>query len=107
MVLGVTGLNHIYGQEIIPFPDINESQLAVYNQSEMIDDHNYSFYTKAYQDALTKIDADIESLNKSIQNEIETENRIPLENHKKELLKKRSELLKEADLLEDLNKFYD
>ena len=93
-------------QEIIPFPDLSESHIAVYNQVETIDSHNYSLYTKDYQDALTKMDLEIESVTSMIEKEANKEQRTLLESQKAEIEKKRALLIKEAELLEDLNKFY-
>lgn len=94
------------GQEIIPFPDLSESHIAVYNQVETIDSYNYSLYTKDYQDALTKMDLDIETVTSLIEKEVNKAQRTVLESQKADLVKKRVLLLKEAELLEDLNKFY-
>ena len=94
------------GQEIIPFPDLSESHIAVYNQVETIDNHNYSLYTKDYQDALTKMDLEIETVANLIVKESNKDQRKVLESQKADLIKKRVLLLKEAELLEDLNKFY-
>ena len=94
------------GQEIIPFPDLSESHIAVYNQVETIDNHNYSLYTKDYQDALTKMDLEIETVANLIVKESNKDQRKVLESQKADLVKKRVLLLKEAELLEDLNKFY-
>ncbi|MGB5321688.1 hypothetical protein [Lutimonas sp.] len=94
------------GQEIIPFPDLSESHIAVYNQVDLIDSHNYSLYTKDYQDSLHKIDRDIETVNSEIEKESNKAQITSLESKKAELIKKRNLLLKEAELLEDLNKFY-
>jgi len=94
------------GQEIIPFPDLSENHIAVYNQVEIIEDHNYNLYSKDYRDALKKIDQEIELVNKLIENESNKVERTSLESQKTILLKKRTQLLQEADLLEDLNKLY-
>lgn len=94
------------GQEIIPFPDLSESHIAVYNQIETIDSYNYSLYTKDYQDALTKMDLEIEAVASLIEKEANKAQRTLLESQKAGLVKKRVLLLKEAELLEDLNKFY-
>lgn len=94
------------GQEIIPFPDLSENHIAVYNQVEIIEDHNYNLYNKDYSDALKKIDQEIELVNKLIENESNKVQRTSLESQKAMLLKRRTGLLIEADLLEDLNKLY-
>lgn len=108
-VLGVFCLGAVSitkGQEIIPFPDLSESHTALYNQAEIIDSQNYSLYTKDYQDALIKIDRDIETVNSQLENESNEVKRKSLQSKKAQLAKKRTLLLKEAELLEDLNKFY-
>lgn len=94
------------GQEIIPFPDLSESHIAVYNQSETIDDHNYSLYTKDYQDALKNIDDEIVEITEQIENESDVDQKTKMQNNRTSLVKKRSSLLQEAELIEDLNKFY-
>ena len=96
----------VNGQEIIPFPDLSENHIAVYNQVEIIEDYNYSLYTKDYRDALKQIDQEIEVVNKRIENESNKVQRTSLQSQKTLLIKKRSGLLQEADLLEDLNKLY-
>lgn len=94
------------GQEIIPFPDLSENHIAVYNQVEIIEDHNYNLYTKDYRDALKQIDHEIEAVNKLIENESNKVQRTSLQSQKAILIKKRTGLLQEADLLEDLNELY-
>ena len=96
----------VKAQEIIPFPDLSESHIAVYNQAEVIDDHNYSLYTKDYQDSLKQVDLEIEEITERIQKESNKIHRTSLQTEKTILVKKRSGLLQEAELLEDLNKFY-
>jgi len=96
----------LYGQEIIPFPDLSESHIAVYNQKEVFDDHNYSLLTEDYQEALRKIDHEILALEAQIETTTVSKNGTSLESQKVELNKKRSKLLEEAELADDLNKFY-
>lgn len=93
-------------QEIIPFPDLSESHIAVYNQTETIDDRNYSLYTKDYQDALKNIDDEIDEVTEHILNESDMDQKTRMQKSKTNLVKKRSSLLQEAQLIEDLNKFY-
>ena len=93
-------------QEIIPFPDLSENHIAVYNQVEIIEDHNYSLYPKEYRDALKQIDQEIEVVNNRIENESNKTLRTSLQSQRAILLKNRTGLLQEADLLEDLNKLY-
>ena len=93
-------------QEIIPFPDLSENHIAVYNQLEIIENQNYNLYTKNYRDALMKIDHEIEAINKLVENESNKTLRTSLQSQRAILLKNRTGLLQEADLLEDLNKLY-
>ena len=93
-------------QEIIPFPDLSENHIAVYNHTEAIDDQNYSLYTDEYQMALKEIDLEIEAVHEKIKTESEKSLRRTLESEKEKLVKKRLKLLQEAELLEDLSKFY-
>lgn len=93
-------------QEIIPFPDLSESHVAINGQSDIIDNYNYSLYTKDYQDALKKIDSDIEELEKKIKLEENNVTKKTLLTKKDELMNKRTVIIQEAELLEDLNKFY-
>lgn len=96
----------LYGQGIIPFPDLSESHIAVYNQKEVFDEHNYSLFTEAYQEVLRKVDINISEIEEQI-NSITDPRRIALlESEKKTLNLKRSKLLEEAALVDDLNKFY-
>ncbi len=106
IILFIAVVPFSYGQEIVPFPDLSESHLAVYNQTETIDDHNYSLYTDDYQDALKTIDVEIEKVNKGIQNAANEAEKTSLKTKKKLLFRKRSTLFEEAELIEDLNKFY-
>ena len=94
------------GQEIIPFPDLSENRIAVYNQTETIEESNYSLYTKDYQEALKDIDREIQVLDSQIENESNKIQRTSLQSEKANLLKNRTRLIHEAELLEDLNKFY-
>ncbi len=95
-----------YGQEIIPFPDLSENHHAVYNDAETIDNLNYALYTEDYQKDLQKIDREIDEVNIDLQNELIEERLTDLRNKKADLLKKKASLLEEAELIEDLNKFY-
>lgn len=102
LCVGVIG----YGQEIIPFPDLSENHDAVQHNSETIDDRNYALYTEDFQSALIKVDNEIEEVNTALQNESIEERITGLRNKKADLLKKKSALLEEAQLVDDLNKFY-
>ena len=106
LLFTVAAIPVLYSQQIIPFPDLSESHIAVYNQPEIVDDYNYSLYTDDYQDALKKIDLEIEKVNETIQNEANQARKTSLKSKKESLLNKRSMLIEEAELVEDLNKFY-
>lgn len=96
----------VKAQEIIPFPNLSESHIAVYNQTYMIDEKNYSYYTEDYQEALKSIDLEIDAIDKKLEVISDPESRNRFETEKEILIKNRLLLLKEADLVEDLHKFY-
>ena len=106
VVLVLFSMPAIYGQEIIPFPNISEHHLADNGHTDLIDDHNYSLFTEDYQEALIKIDGDIEAVNKKIQTNADPSGVSSLESEKELLEEKRRQLLEEAELIDDLNKFY-
>ena len=106
LIISIVAVSSCYGQEIIPFPDLSESHIAVYNQTEVFDDHNYSLYTEDYQVALRKLDNDLSKLDERIQTESDDDVKSYLEAEKVILNKKRTKLLEEAELVDDLNKFY-
>ena len=96
----------VYAQEIIPFPDLGENHLAVSGHTDMIDDHNYSLFTEDYQEALTAIDINIEAIKTKINGKPDPVSLVSLKSDMALLEKKRMQLLEEAELVEDLNKFY-
>ena len=96
----------VKGQEIIPFPDLSESPIAVYNQTNLIDDKNYSYYTEDYQKALKSIDQQIDTIENKLETASDPEAKERLASEKEILIKSRLSILKEADLVEDLHKFY-
>jgi len=107
LLIFFTGVvSSVSGQEIIPFPDLSESHIAVYNQTEIIDDHNYTLYTEDYQVALRKLDEKIFQLETRIQKVYDEIEKASLETEKIKLKEDRSRLLEEAELIDDLNKFY-
>lgn len=105
-ILGIFGAFSVKSQEIIPFPDLSQNHTVGFNQTDLIDDHNYTLFTEDYRIALKTIDEKIDQLNISIQEESNRSRKASLTDKKKNLLQKRSELLDEAEILEDLNKFY-
>ena len=106
LVFCIGAVTSVSGQEIIPFPDLSEHHIAVYNQTEVIDDHNYSLYTEEYQIALRKLDENISELESRIQKNSDDNNKASLEAEKIKLKEEKSKLLEEAELIDDLNKFY-
>ena len=103
-ILGTTYA--VSGQEIIPFPDLSESHIAVYNQTNLIDEKNYSYYNEEYQKALKSFDLEIETIEKQIETISDPDAKDRLLSKKEILINSRLSVLKEADLVEDLNKFY-
>ena len=102
-VIAIGSAAHGYGQEIIPFPD-----LAIQHDSaqETIDDQNYALYTRDYQKALIRLDEEIELTRQEIERASKKDASKTLEKKIGDLIKKRTALLEEAELVEDLNKFY-
>lgn len=96
----------VYAQEIIPFPDLSDNHLAASGHMDMIDDHNYSLFTEDYQEALTEIDLNIEAIKTKINNSPDSNSLVDIKSELVLLEKKRMQLLEEAELVEDLNKFY-
>jgi CBS-domain-containing membrane protein len=103
IVIGFGSAVHGYGQEIIPFPD-----LAIQHDSaqETLDDQNYALYTADYQNALTRLDQEIELTRQELERTSNQASSKALEKKKEDLIRKRAALLEEAELVEDLNKFY-
>lgn len=106
LLIGIGAIPTLYGQEIIPFPDLSEKHIAVYNQKEALDEYNYSLFTEDYQKALKNIDIEIQAKEFELESSKDLLESDRLRAVLMELNKKRSQLLEEAELLEDLNKFY-
>jgi hypothetical protein len=93
-------------QEIIPFPDLSEHQDYSKNGGKSEDERNYAIYTEDYQEALRTLDAESDRILRLRKEETDPE---LIDQHNKELEKiriKKMALLSEADLVEDLQKFY-
>ncbi len=104
IAIGLGSAVHGYGQEIIPFPD-----LAIQHDhwaDETIDDENYALYTADYQKALIRLDEEIELTRQEMERASNQSSSQTLKKKKEALIKKRAALLEEAELVEDLNKFY-
>lgn len=93
-------------QEIIPFPDLSEHHDYSKNGGKSEDERNYAIYTEDYQEALRALDAESDRILRLRKDETDPE---VINRHNKQLdeirLKKMA-LLSEADLVEDLQKFY-
>lgn len=103
-VIAIGSAAHGYGQEIIPFPDLAIHQ--DHETNETIDDQNYALYTRDYQKALIRLDEEIELTRQEIERTSKKDASKTLEKKIGDLIKKRTALLEEAELVEDLNKFY-
>lgn len=99
-------LPNLYGQEIIPFPDLSEKHIAVYNQKEVFDEYNYSLFTEDYQIQLRKIDDEIQAKETQLLSSKDVLKQQSIKSEIVELNKSRTKLLEEAELLDDLSKFY-
>ena len=100
------GTQFASAQEIIPFPDLSEHQDYSKNGGKAIDERNYAIYTEDYQEALRVLDAESDRILRLRKEETDPE---LIDLHNKELEKirlKKMALLSEADLVEDLQKFY-
>ena len=108
LILAVTlwGSHLASAQEIIPFPDLSEHHDYSKNGGKSEDERNYAIYTEDYQEALRALDAESDRI-LGLRKE-ETDPQI-IERHNQELEQirlKKMALLSEADLVEDLQKFY-
>ena len=108
LILGVIlwGSDCASAQEIIPFPDLSEHQDYSKNGGRAEDERNYAIYTEDYQEALRALDAQSDRILRLRKEETDPDR---IDNHNKELEQirlKKMALLSEADLVEDLQKFY-
>ena len=95
-----------YSQEIIPFPDLTEHYQLHKNGGKALDERNYAIFSEDYQKALEALDEEIDSI--LLLRREETEQR-KIDEHNariEEIRKKKTALLSEAELVEDLQKFY-
>lgn len=93
-------------QEIIPFPDLNEHYQYTKNGGRSLDERNYSIFSEDYQKALNALDAETDQLLSRRKNETDQENIDEINSQIKAIRIKKSALLSEAELVEDLQKFY-
>jgi hypothetical protein len=107
LILGLTLGSHIVAaQEIIPFPDLSEQYQLHRNGGRSLDERNYSLFSEDYQKALAKLDSEADHL-RSLRKEETDQEKIDLYNEQLQgLRKKKLGLLSEAELAEDLQKFY-
>ena len=101
------GVNHfVSAQEIIPFPDLSEHHDYSKNGGRSEDERNYAIYTEDYQEALRALDAESDRILALRKEETDPE-LIDRQNKQLEQIRlKKMALLSEADLVEDLQKFY-
>jgi len=100
------GTPYASAQEIIPFPDLSEHQDYSKNGGKSEDERNYAIYTEDYQEALRALDMESDRILGLRKEETDPER---IDRYNKELEKirlKKMALLSEADLVEDLQKFY-
>ncbi len=93
-------------QEIIPFPDLSDHHDYSNNGGQSIDDRDYAIYSEYYQEALRSLDEEADRI--LILRREETDKEV-IDGHNKKLdaiRHKKIALLSEADLVEDLQKFY-
>lgn len=93
-------------QEIIPFPDLSEQYQLHRNGGKSLDDRNYAIFSEDYQLSLAKLDAETDHV-RSLRKEETDQKKIDSYNEQLEAIqKKKLTLLSEAELAEDLQKFY-
>lgn len=105
-ILILAGVNYAAAQEIIPFPDLSEHHDYSKNGGKPQDERNYAIYTEDYQEALRALDMKTDRV-LGLRKE-ETDPKL-IDRHNKQLEQirlKKMALLSEADLIEDLQKFY-
>lgn len=93
-------------QEIIPFPDLSEQYEHTKNGGKSLDERNYAMFSNDYQESLRAIDKKIDEI--TSQRSAETE-QVKIDGFNRQidaLQNKRDVLLEEAELVEDLHKFY-
>jgi hypothetical protein len=102
----VFGGHILFAQEIIPFPDLNEHYQHSKNGGRSLDDRNYAIFSEDYQKALAVLDQETDQLIELRKNETDQE-QIDRYNEQIEVIrKKKLALLSEAELVDDLQKFY-
>lgn len=106
LVAIIWGSHLASAQEIIPFPDLSEHQDYSKNGGKSEDERNYAIYTEDYQEALRALDVEADRILRLRKEETDPE---LIDSHNKKLEQirlKKMALLSEADLVEDLQKFY-
>jgi hypothetical protein len=100
------GSQLLSAQEIIPFPDLSEQYQLHKNGGKSLDETNYAIFTEDYQKALSALDEQTDRILALRKEEIDQE-KIDAYNEEIEAIrKKKLALLSEAELVEDLQKFY-
>ncbi len=95
-----------YSQEIIPFPDLSGQYQLHKNGGKALDERNYAIFSEDYQKALTALDTETDRI-LLLRREENDPKKIEAYNATiEEIRKKKNALLSEAELVEDLQKFY-
>ncbi len=95
-----------YSQEIIPFPDLSGQYQLHRNGGKALDDRNYAIFSEDYRQALAELDEETDRILLMRRDETDPE-RIEAYNARiEDIRKKKKALLSEAELVEDLQKFY-
>lgn len=93
-------------QEIIPFPDLSQQYQLHRNGGKSLDDRNYAIFSEDYQKQLSELDEQTDRI-VSLRKEETDQEKIDAYNEQiEEIRKKKLALLSEAELVEDLQKFY-
>lgn len=100
------GSHCLKAQEIIPFPDLSDHHDYSKNGGSSEDERNYAIYTDEYQTLLQELDSQADRL-VAMRSEESDQKTIDDYNQRLEVIRqKKIAILSEADLLQDLQKFY-
>ncbi len=106
LILILSGGHLAYSQEIIPFPDLSEHHDYSKNGGRSDDERNYAIYTEDYQELLMSLDAETDRILGLRKEETDPKLIDGYNKNLEQIRLKKMALLSEADLVEDLQKFY-
>ena len=95
-----------HSQEIIPFPDLSGQYQLHKNGGKALDERNYAIFSEDYQKALVALDEETDRILLLRREETDPRQIESYNTMIDEIRKKKQALLSEAELVEDLQKFY-